>query len=137
MFAERPKIVLVEDDKVTLLVLKSIVSDLGSEVINFTSANSALDYIKEHDDVKVLITDINMPEINGDVLVREVLKVKPWIDAFVVTSSLKMSNAIPIYMSDAREIFLKPVSKVTLGPYIVNSLERHERWKSFLRQIKG
>ena len=129
MFAERPKIVLVEDDKVTLLVLKSIVSDLGSEVINFTSANSALDYIKEHDDVKVLITDINMPEINGDVLVR--------IDAFVVTSSLKMSNAIPIYMSGAREIFLKPVSKVTLGPYIVNSLERHERWKSFLRQIKG
>jgi two-component system chemotaxis response regulator CheY len=136
LFSGKSKIVLVEDDKGTLAVLKSIVSDLGAEVINFTSAAPALEYISEHDDVKVLVTDINMPEMPGDVLVREVLQSKPWIDTFIITGTHKMNNAIPTYMAGAREIFLKPISKATLNPHIQESLKRHQRWTAFLKQIK-
>ena len=139
MFTGKSKIVLVEDDKVTLTVLKSIVSDLGAEVINFTSGEPALDYIKNdtNDEVKVLITDINMPEMTGDVLTSKVLEMKPWIDVFVVTGTNTMNNAIPTYMSGAREIFLKPVSNATLNPFIVESLNRHNRWRNFLKKIKA
>ena len=137
MFTGKNKIVLVEDDKVSLTVLKSIVSDLGAEVLNFTSASSALEFIKNDDDVKVLIPDINMPEMPGDVLVREVQQIKPWVDAYVVTSTKKINNAIPTYMSGAREIFLKPISKATLAPYIEESLNRNKRWASFLKNIKS
>lgn len=136
MFSGKAKIVLVEDDKVTLTVLNSIVSAFDAQIISFSSAQPALDFIRENDDVKVLVTDINMPEMSGDVLVREVLELKPWIDSYVVTSTTKMNNAIPTYMSGAREIFLKPINKATLNPFIEESLNRHKRWTSFLKQIK-
>lgn len=139
MFTDKPKIVVVEDDKVTLTVLKSIVSDLGAEVINFTAAAPALEYIQkdESDQVKVLVTDINMPEMTGDILTREVLQLKPWIDVYVITSTNTMSNVIPTYMAGAREILLKPINKSTLAPFIVESLNRNKRWMQFLVNIKN
>lgn len=136
MFSGKYKIILVEDDKLSLAVLKSIVRDLGAEVINFTSAASALEYIKQNDDVNVLITDINMPEMPGDVLIREALSLKPWIDVLVVTGSYNINNAIPTFMSGAREIFIKPISKEKLLPFIQASLDRNKRWAKFLQKNK-
>lgn len=135
MLTSKVKIVLVEDDEVTLTVLNSIVHDLKAEVIKFNTGSEALEFIEKNDDVKILITDITMPKMTGDVLVREVLQQKPWIDAFIITGTKKINNAIPTYMSGAREIFIKPLKKNSLRPFIEESIARHSRWVQFLKDI--
>lgn len=64
-------IVLVDDDeKIAQLSGQSLASK-GYQVEIFTNPLSALSFIAEHNDYKILISDNIMPELNGEDLIRE------------------------------------------------------------------
>jgi FixJ family two-component response regulator len=70
---------LVEDDdlvrSVTILLAKSI----GYEVMCFGSSLEALEYARgtQLAGIDLLLTDVIMPEINGQNLARQLLEIKP------------------------------------------------------------
>ena len=73
------RILLVEDDdlvrSVTILLAKSI----GYEVVCFGSSPDALEYARgtRLTAIDLLLTDVIMPEINGQNLARQLVNIKP------------------------------------------------------------
>lgn len=60
-------IVLVEDDSVVLSTTARVLNRYGYEVLPYRHAREALAGVSRHEnDIHLLITDVMMPEMNGD-----------------------------------------------------------------------
>lgn len=71
-------LVLIDDHR---LILDGLINHLNNDPeldlkASFTSAKEALDYIKDQE-IDIIITDLDMPEMSGIELIKRVKKVKP------------------------------------------------------------
>ena len=75
--------VMVVDDEESLLELTTLaLRELGYEPVGYGSARAALEaYRPNPDDFDVLITDLRMPGMSGDALIREVRQLRPLLPA--------------------------------------------------------
>ncbi len=79
----KSKILLVEDDKDVLEVMKTMIEDQGFEVV---TANNGKEAIELFDDTyDLIITDIVMPEISGNELIQIVKETNPNAKFIVMT----------------------------------------------------
>lgn len=58
------ELVVVDDDGLTLEVVRRTLRDTGVQVTCFRDEQTAMEYLRTHD-AKVLLVDQRMPEING------------------------------------------------------------------------
>ena len=93
--AEDKQTVIVVDDED--MVLTSINSFLGLEteynVMTFTSAKDALEYVKNND-FDLVISDYLMPEMDGISFLAEVKKIRPEVPRVILTGYADKENAI-------------------------------------------
>ncbi len=59
------KVLLIDDSKINLLISKEILLDLGFYVDDFNDSIRAFEYLKSNNDYDLVITDIEMPQLNG------------------------------------------------------------------------
>ena len=70
----REVVLLVEDDEQVLSLTAQMLRDLGYGVIEARGGAEALEALAAHPDIKLLFTDLVMPEMNGRRLADEALK---------------------------------------------------------------
>lgn len=69
------KIIIVDDDAEVLEVIELVVSEINRSLKTFTKSIEAKDYIlNNHKDILCIISDFNMPNLNGLDLYNEVKK---------------------------------------------------------------
>jgi len=73
------RILLVEDDDLVRSVTILLAKSLGYEVVCFGSSPEALDYARDTKlaGIDLLLTDVIMPEINGQHLARQIMEIRP------------------------------------------------------------
>jgi CheY-like chemotaxis protein len=64
------RILLVEDDELLMMSFSDMLRDMGHEVFEAPTAADALACLKDNIKVDMLITDIQMPDMNGQELVK-------------------------------------------------------------------
>ncbi|MBF0787214.1 MULTISPECIES: response regulator transcription factor [unclassified Streptococcus] len=111
------KVLLVDDEYMVIAGLKKLIPfhQYDMEVVyGASSATEALSYIAHHP-VDVIITDVNMPGINGLEMVRQMRKQLPHA-AYIILSGYKefeyVKTALNLQVAD---YLVKPVDKVELG----------------------
>ena len=62
-------VLVVDDDPLVLDVTAEMLQDLGCNVVTAASGAEALAKLADHRHIAILITDVNMPEMNGHELV--------------------------------------------------------------------
>lgn len=67
-------ILLVDDELTTKLILKSVLSQAGKTVFTASDGTEALEEIRVREAVDIVITDINMPNMDGLELTEELRK---------------------------------------------------------------
>lgn len=72
------KVLVVDDDSDWREFLKLCLEDLGYETVEAASGREALDAL-ERDPCAVMLLDMNMPEMNGEDVVRQLPRVHPKI----------------------------------------------------------
>jgi two-component system cell cycle sensor histidine kinase/response regulator CckA len=71
-------ILLVEDEDAVRAFAKSVLSEKGYDVYDFSSAEKALEFIKESkNEIELIISDVVMPKMNGPTFIEEVKKIAP------------------------------------------------------------
>jgi signal transduction histidine kinase len=78
-------ILLVEDDALMRQLATDALRDLGYTVFNSENAAAALAILDNKPDVKLLFTDIVMPEINGKKLAEEAIRRRPGLKVLFTT----------------------------------------------------
>lgn len=71
------KILLVDDETVVLDVTKIMIERLGYRVIATSSSVNALDLFRaDPDQFDLVITDMTMPHMTGDILARKIIEIR-------------------------------------------------------------
>lgn len=115
--AGSPRTVLLVDDEASLLTLcKRRLQRLGYEVLVAQRPATALEMVAEHPrPIEILLTDVQMPGMNGLELSRKVHEMRPEI-ATVFMSGYTASLLSESGQLDSETIFLsKPFSEAELG----------------------
>ena len=72
------KVLVVDDEERSVSIMKIVLERLGYNVTAMTSSLKAMELFKEdpyrHD---LLLTDLIMPQLTGDKLVSEIIKIRP------------------------------------------------------------
>jgi len=85
-------ILVVEDDPLMRRLTVESLSELGYSVLDSEGAAGALAILDKRPDVKLLFTDVVMPEVNGKKLAEEALKRRP--DLKVIFTTGYTQNAV-------------------------------------------
>ncbi len=110
----RGHILIVDDEIQSYKIIRKIVSGLGYDTTCFKDSDKALAYFDEcHKSVDLVITDLVMPGMTGDVMATEMTKIKPEIPVIICTGHREMLNNTDT--TKFREILIKPVSRNDLA----------------------
>lgn len=72
------KIVVVDDSEIIRFQLAEDLSAAGHEVLEAVDGLNGLEVIKNNDDIKLIICDVNMPEMDGITMCEQLSKDDTW-----------------------------------------------------------
>lgn len=78
-------VLLVEDEPLIALTLVDLLDELGHETIEATTAADALSAFRNRPDIDVLVTDIGLPDMQGDELARQCREIRPDLPVLFAT----------------------------------------------------
>ncbi len=116
-------ILLVEDDEIARVSLKKSLILYANSVKIAKDGLEGLDEFKK-DKIDIVITDINMPNLNGFEMMEEIIKIKPNQIFFVITSYDTDENLFRSIKNGATFFLKKPiVIEELLNALIINLLK--------------
>jgi len=95
------KVLYVEDNEETRVSTKMLLENIFSNIIVAKDGKEGLDIFNENKDIDIIITDINMPIMNGLEMSREIKDIKPFVPIIVLSAhneSHYLTEAIEIGM---------------------------------------
>ena len=108
MAEQMKRILVVDDEENARIALSKILSREGYDVASACNGFEALTYLQERA-VELIITDINMPEMNGMVFLRELNKAYPASNVIMITAYGEVESYIEAMNLGAFEYINKPV----------------------------
>jgi len=117
----RGHVLIVDDEIQSAKIMQKIVSMLGYETTRFTDSRKALSHFRErYKMVDLVITDLVMPLLTGDVLAEKLRAIKPELPVIICTGHREMINNTDT--TEIREILFKPVSRSDLARAVQRAL---------------
>ncbi len=107
------RILAVDDQRYFRELLEGMLTDAGFEVQTAAGAEEAL-LVLEHANFDILLTDLVMPQMDGNELVHRVKQRNPDQDVVVVTGVVDVNAAVDAMKLGASEYLLKPFDRETL-----------------------
>ena len=103
--------ILLVDDEVALVQLnKQILENLNYTVTARTSSIEALEAFQANPDkFDLVITDMTMPNMTGDILTRELLKIRPDVPVILCTGFSEKISKTKSDQIGARKLLMKPL----------------------------
>ena len=108
MAKKMKNILVVDDEENARIALSKILSREGFAVASAANGFEALNYLRGND-VDLIITDINMPEMNGMEFLRELGRVHPTTSVFMITAYGEVESYIEAMDLGVFEYINKPV----------------------------
>jgi DNA-binding NtrC family response regulator len=131
-YPENP-VLLVDDEPEILTILELTLGSIGiNNVIKLTDGRKALDVINS-EGVGIVITDLNMPFISGEEIIRQVNENYPTIPVIVITAIDDVKKAIECVNLGASNYITKPIEKTTLLAFMRHLLQNRELEKEISR----
>ena len=117
-------ILVVDDEPNYLIILEELLEDEGFEVLTATNGNEALE-VAEKADINLIVTDMQMPEMNGVELLFESKKRWPAIPVIMVTAFGEVDKAVSAMQAGAFNFLSKPFKNDELIANIKKAIEHH------------
>ncbi|TXK76202.1 sigma-54 dependent transcriptional regulator [Mesonia sp. K4-1] len=122
MALKRENILIVDDNYDMLEVLQRNLKALDYHVYKASSVKEALDILKLSA-IDLLITDIQMPEVNGIELLKYAGEHYPFLPKLVITGFPSITSAVTAIQSGATDYLVKPFTSNELKNSVKKSLK--------------
>jgi two-component system response regulator FlrC len=115
------KVLVVEDDSNLREALSDTLQLADYAVITANNAEDALKKLAEYDDLRMIISDVNMGVMSGHDLLREVKANYPHIPMMLITAYASISQSVDAIKNGAVDYLVKPFAPNVL----VETIARH------------
>lgn len=88
-FSDKVKVLLIDDSYIENMIYKEYLESHNCEVFLAFNESTALELIKKVPDVQIAIIDYRLPEMTGDVLLKQMQEINNSFDSIVVTSDIR------------------------------------------------
>ena len=134
---QKPHKILVVDDEPDLepLVLQRMRRNIRAGRYQFVFAHNgleALDRLRQEADIEMVLSDINMPQMDGLTLLEQIPKVDPNVRCVVVSAYGDMENIRTAMNRGAFDFVTKPVDFEDLKVTIDRTLRHLAEWREAL-----
>ena len=121
MADHKKRIFFVDDETQVRKIVQRTIERYGYEVTCFEDGNSCLEELSVAD-CDLLITDVNMPGLDGLELLEKVKKNRPLLDVLIVTGYGDIPMAVRAVKNGAYDFIEKPLDRDRLMPVIEDIL---------------
>jgi two-component system, cell cycle sensor histidine kinase and response regulator CckA len=87
-------ILLVEDDKSTLMVLRKMLQQEGYRVLSANGGEEGLTIATQQQHLDLLVTDVIMPKLNGTDLVKRVRASRPDLPVLFISGLMQAAGVL-------------------------------------------
>ena len=133
--------ILVADDEADLEMLikqkfRQKIREQQYEFIFAVNGNDALEKIQQHPDVDIVLSDINMPEMDGLTLLSRLTETNPLIKAVIVSAYGDMENIRTAMNRGAFDFITKPINFEDLSVTMEKTIHHVMQIRETLKAIK-
>ena len=133
--------ILVADDEADLEMLikqkfRQKIREQQYEFIFAVNGNDALDKIQQHPDVDIVLSDINMPEMDGLTLLSRLSETSPLIKSVIVSAYGDMDNIRTAMNRGAFDFITKPINFEDLSLTMEKTLKHVLQTRETIKAIK-
>ena len=118
-------ILIVDDESDILSVVGRLLEEYGFNTCCFTKPRIALEhYMTSSNNHDLVISDLQMPIINGFKFIRKVKDINPYVKAFLMTSSFESSDSGLLLLpnSNASSSLNLMIDEFILKPFSIQKL---------------
>jgi len=108
-----PTVLVVDDEASILEALEKVLVKEGVEVLTAQDGRTALDVLRRQP-VSVMITDLRMPGMSGDDLLKAAKAITPEVEVIVMTAFGTVENAVEIMKHGAYDFISKPLKRAAV-----------------------
>lgn len=113
--SKNPRILIVDDVPVNVRVIQAMLHRLGvKDIIAAGNGAEALDILRKDSSIDLVLTDMWMPVLNGEGLIREIRGVEQWKDLPVYAVTADVETQKTYRESGFTGILLKPITLTQL-----------------------
>jgi CheY-like chemotaxis protein len=112
---EQKTVLLVEDQKYNLLVLKKMLERSGINVIPAEDGQEAVKICQENKNIDLVLMDLKMPVMDGYVAMKEIKKIIPGIKVVAETAYALAGDKRKILDAGFDGYLPKPITKESLN----------------------
>ena len=133
--------ILVADDEPDLEALikqkfRQKIREKEYEFVFAINGNDALEKIQQHPDIDILLSDINMPEMDGLTLLSRMSETSPLIKSVIVSAYGDMDNIRTAMNRGAFDFITKPINFEDLSLTMEKTIHHVLQIKETLKAIK-
>jgi two-component system NtrC family response regulator len=118
-------ILVVDDEKNYLLVLKTILEEEDFEILTASSGKEAIE-IQQTSDVDLILTDMKMPEMDGIELLEKIKAANPDLPVIMMTAHGTIDKAVEAMQKGAYSYILKPFDNERLIIYVKKAISVYQ-----------
>ena len=109
--ARDPRVLIVDDVPLNMSMIKAMLRRLGvTDIVTAETGAEALDILKQDDGIGLVLTDMWMPVMDGEGLIREIRSREQWKDLPVYAVTADVETQKTFKASGFTGILLKPVT---------------------------
>jgi CheY-like chemotaxis protein len=120
----------VDDEVAIAMGVKMVLTHLGYDIVVKTSGKKALAaFSQAPEQFDIVITDLTMPEMTGDVLASKIKKIRSDMPVILCTGLLEEDSETILSKYEVDAFIQKPYNKQTLIECIQKTIEKTKQKK--------
>jgi len=108
------KILIVEDDEISGMLLLFMVKDFGKIVLRARNGVEAVEISRNNPDIDLILMDIQMPELNGDEATRQIRQFNKEVIIIAQTGLVLYKDKKSLIKAGCNDYLSKPIDKTKL-----------------------
>ena len=121
-------VLLVEDKKLIRMMIINGLKGYGIDFLEASNGQEAVELFKErNDEIDLVISDINLPLLNGVDTIRTIKQIKPTLPCIVLTSFTHKTIVLECVRIGVAAFLAKPLHMETLKEKVFDLLNVRER----------
>ncbi len=108
------RVLLVDDTDVVRVMMCEMLRQAGYRIIDVGNARDALEQLRSHADIDVLITDVGLPGMNGRDLADAARELRPTLPVLFITGYTEEAESQQAFLGEGMSLLLKPFNLADL-----------------------